>query len=289
MRYLFLTIFIFCGFGFLAAPASAAIWKVESDFRTLRVGDVFTVDVVLNTELQTINAIETKVVFPYDLLQYIESSEGASVVSLWVEKPVKIGDGVIYLSGIIPGGFMQKEARIASLTFKVIKDGQANISIDSPSALLNDGLGTESDITVQNLHISIIDGVSTMSLYISDDELPESFVPEIINDPDIFGGDSVLIFATNDKGSGLDRFEIKEGVFGRYHQADSPYQIFDQSLGTKILIKAIDKNGNERIEIFYPQNWQPWYKHSEIIVTILLLCVLTLLIFGWYLKRLFLK
>lgn len=279
MRYSILLFLIMVSCGFFATPVSAAIVKIESDFHMLRVGDVFAVDVVLDTELQVVNAVETSVVFPRELLEYVKSEEGSSVVSVWLEKPIEVSDGSVHFSGVTPGGFMQKEAPLVSLTFKVIKVGQTNISIGDSSVLLNDGFGTPAPVTRQDLHISIVGGEAMVTVHTVDDEIPESFVPEIVQDPDLFDGSNVLIFATADKGSGLDYFEVKEGWFGRYHKAAGPYKIANQALDSKISIKAIDKEGNERTEIFYPQNWRPWYHDGKILGTIFTLCVLVLYLF----------
>jgi len=109
-----------------------------------------------------------------------------------------------------------------------------------------------------------------------DDERPEPFTPEIIQDQDVYDGDHVLIYATEDKGTGIDYFAVKEGWLGAYLKADSPYHIKHQSLDRKISVKAVDKLGNERVEVIYPQNWQPWYERSRLIIGILILCALSL-------------
>lgn len=289
MRYVIFLICIFISYTSCVTSISAAILKIETDVKTLRVGDVFSVEIIVDTESQTVNALETNIVFPSELLEFVASDEGESVLNLWIEKPNYNGVNTISFSGIAPGGFMHDHVPVLALTFKVIKEGQANIESVDSLLLLHDGFGTPGQVMNQNLHISVVSGAPNIVAYTVDDEIPESFVPEIIQDPDLFGGRYVLIFATVDKGSGLDYFAVKEGWFGRYHQTESPYEVVYQGLDTKIYIKAVDKMGNERIEIFYPQNWQPWYKDLQIIVTILVLCALTLLISGWFLKRLLLK
>jgi hypothetical protein len=286
MRYGILLICILGSYAIFVMPAAAAILKIENDFRTLRVGDVFSVDVVVDTERQTINALETGIVFPRELLEYVESDEGESVFSLWIKKPNYNGFDKISFSGIVPGGFVSEKAALVTLRFRVIKIGQATIESADPTVLLHDGLGTAASVIPQNVHISIVEGTPNLTVYTVDDEKPESFTPLLVQDPDLFNGQPVLIFATADKGSGVDYFAVKEGRFGRYHQIESPYEIIHQALDTQIYIKAVDKMGNEQIEIFYPQNWQPWYKNWQIIVTILVLCVLLLFISISFLRRL---
>lgn len=288
MRYIFLLPFIFFSYGIFVMPALAAVIKVESDFNALHVGDVFTVDVAIDTEKQTLNAIETEIIFPNDLLEYVSSDDGDSVISLWIQKPNFHDSNIVTLSGITPGGFIQKDAKLLSLTFKVLQVGQGNIENINTKLLLHDGLGTETITKYQNLHLSIVEGDSSIVVNAVDEEIPEHFNPEIIQDEDVFEGKYALIFSTKDKGSGMGHYEVREGWFGDYQNAESPYELKYQSLDKKIFIKAIDLVGNERVEILYPQNWKPWYEQTGVIVSILILCVLTLFIF-WRFFRFQLK
>ena len=288
MRYIFLLPFIFLSYGIFVMPALAAVIKVESDFSTLHVGDVFTVDVEIDTEKQTLNAIETDIIFPNILLEYVSSDDGDSIISLWIQKPNLHDSNVITLSGITPGGFIQKDAKLLSLTFKVLQVGQGNIENINTKLLLNDGLGTETITKYQNLHLSIVEGDSNIVVNTVDEEIPEYFNPEIIQDKDIFEGKYALIFSTKDKGSGMGRYEVKEGWFGKYENAESPYELKYQSLDKKIFVKAIDLMGNERVEVLYPQNWKPWHEQTGVVVSILILCVLTLFIY-WRFFRFLLR
>lgn len=289
MRYLLIIFILFIGYGFSFLHASAATISAVSDFSALHVGDVFTVDLFVDTEGQTINAIEMELIFPEELLEYVSNDDGESPVSLWIDKPFYHDLNLITLSGITPGGFIDREVNIITITFKAKKVGQGNIEISKADLLLHDGLGTAANVTKQNLHISVSEGESEITYNAVDDEVPESFTPEVIQDADVFEGAYALIFATEDKGSGIDHFEIKEGFFSTYTLAESPYILKHQSLDQKIYIKAIDKLGNQRVEIFYPQNWQPWNEQTGLIVSILILCVLTFLISRRFVRSLLKK
>ena len=84
-----------------------------------------------------------------------------------------------------------------------------------------------------------------------DSTLPEDFQPEIGQDFSIFEGKYFLSFATTDKTSGINYFEIKEGK-KEWKKALSPYLLEDQELKSVIQVKAVDKAGNERIA-----QWEP--------------------------------
>lgn len=80
---------------------------------------------------------------------------------------------------------------------------------------------------------------------------PEEFIPEIGQDPSMFGGKYFLSFATTDKTSGIDYYEVREGKQD-FKKTSSPYLLEDQSLGKEIIVRAYDKAGNERIAEIIP-------------------------------------
>lgn len=264
----------------------AADLTLQSDFKTSRVGDDVLVNVVLDTEGQTINTIGLTLTYPTEFLEFEDFDDGESVVSLWVERP-KHADGKIMLSGITPGGFSGEAVPIISLYFKAKALGQGKIDITDKEILLHDGAGTQAETQIENLHLAVVAGPSVVSVQLVDDELPEAFTPEIVRDPDLFGGAPSLIFATEDKGSGLDYMAVKEGWFGSYIQTESPYQLQYQNLDKKIYVKAVDKNGNTRVAILYPQNGVGQYEQSLRIVGILVLCLLALYFIRSYFRTCF--
>jgi len=114
--------------------------------------------------------------------------------------------------------------------------------------------------------------------FMIDTTLPEEFKPEIGRDPTIFEGKYFLSFATTDKTSGVDYYEVKEGKRD-FKKVKSPYLLEDQSLKSKIVVKAIDKAGNEKIaQIIPPKKSFPYW----IIPIIFILTV----IIGWIIYKL---
>lgn len=114
---------------------------------------------------------------------------------------------------------------------------------------------------------------------------PEPFEPEIAKDPSMFEGKYFLSFATTDKTSGIDHYEIIEADRRGYQRrttrkaewkiGESPYLLEDQSLRSIIKVKAVDKAGNEKIaEIIPPYKitWKdvlPWIVLALIIVGVI--------------------
>ena len=278
MRFLFFIVLVVVSYTYCVTESLAATVKVESDFRNFHIGDIFSIEVIVDTEGEILNAVELEVMFPDEFLAYEDYDDGASVLNVWIDRPTVHDQKQIHLAGITPGGFIGNKETLITLNFKVIQTGQGNVAITNANFLLHDGLGTQAVVKTQNLHLAATAGQSAIIVNKVDDEMPESFNPEIIFDDDVYDGQAVLIFSTKDKGSGLDYFEVKEGMFGSYAPAVSPYRIKHQALTRNIYIKAVDKNGNERTEILYPHTAQPWPKHVFVIMSILILCVLIYLL-----------
>ncbi len=271
---LIFTIYIFTG-----KLAEAAELSLTSQIEEIGVGQQFQIDVLLNTENEEINALEGLITFPQELLELKEIRDGNSFINFWIERPrIKTGGEIIF-SGITPGGYKSDEVFIFSIIFRVKKAGSGIIGIKDVKTLLNDGKGTEAKIKVSNFSFVVIqDSIRNDSRIpvLPDNELPESFVPEIANSPSIFEGKWFLVFATQDKGTGIARYEVKEtrqrifGIFSKWFSVESPYVLSDQELRSYIFVKAVDKAGNERIVKVEPQNPLAWYENYENWIIIIL-------------------
>jgi hypothetical protein len=134
--------------------------------------------------------------------------------------------------------------------------------------LLNDGQGSEAKTEITPFNMVVAEaGETPPPPSVVDNDPPESFAPELGRDLNIFEGKWFLVFATQDKGSGIDRYEAEERKTdkvddGQWKTAESPYVLQDQTLGSYVFVKAVDKKGNQRVAFWAPQ--QPkivWYKN----------------------------
>ncbi|MDD4624845.1 MAG: hypothetical protein PHR31_01545 [Candidatus Pacebacteria bacterium] len=120
---------------------------------------------------------------------------------------------------------------------------------------------------------------------------PEDFFPQIGKDEFISEGKYFVSFAAKDKTSGVDYYEASEiddwGIFDFininkknlvWRKASSPYLLADQSLKSKILIKAVDKAGNERIAKVVPPN-KTVYWQAGVLLLILVILVGAIVVF----------
>jgi len=274
---------VVCLLLFVALSVSAAELFFEPKTQELGVDQQFQVDLILDTENEEINAIEGKVIFPENLLELKEIRDGATIINFWIERPKIEHAGIVAFSGIIPGGYTGEKGLIFSAVFQSKNQGEDTIKIQEAKTLLNDGKGTPASLEISDLQFLISKQTPISQIPISeikDTELPESFVPEIVRDPTIFDGKYFLVFATQDKDSGIDHYEILEkeqkgSIWGlikkdEWQVGESPYLLKDQKIKSHIFVKAIDKNGNERIITLSPQNPLKWYENYFVLLIIII-------------------
>lgn len=126
---------------------------------TYSVGSTFDVQVFLNTDEQSVNALDVDIRFPADRLQLVSPKTSVSVIEVWTSQPkFNNSQGTVRLQGGIPRGINVNNALVATLTFRVKSVGNAIIRFgDNSKILLNDGLGTN-DLRRKG------DGVYTLTL-----------------------------------------------------------------------------------------------------------------------------
>lgn len=128
-----------------ATPAAAARLLLSPTNGTFTVGSTFEVSVFLDTESESINVVNVELLFPPDKLQLVSPTTGQSVISVWTAQPVfNNKDGVVELTGGIPGGINVSRGLITKLTFRVKQTGDPVLVrfSDKSSVLANDGKGT---------------------------------------------------------------------------------------------------------------------------------------------------
>jgi hypothetical protein len=266
-KIIIFSIFIFL---FLPLVAKGAILYFEPSKGEYHLGDTFIVDLRIDTEEECINTVKAIISFPKDLLEAKDFSTGNSILSLWIESPkIDQKEGLISFVGGIPGGFCgplpgepEKPNLLGRIIFRVVSRdvsrSLAQIAFRNDSqVLLNDGFGTPAKLTLKKAIFTILPEKAEVPKeewqeeLTKDDIPPEPFEIKISQDPNIFGGKYFIVFSTTDKQTGIDHYEVKEGK-RNWKRAESPYLLEDQSLKSIILVKAVDKAGNERIAEYIP-------------------------------------
>jgi hypothetical protein len=282
----------------------AAIIEPKIEAREVKKGEFIVVPIYLDTQFEEINAVEVYVNFSNNLV-FRDYLDGNSIITHWIEKPHLQSSDVrrpqiqIEFSGIVAGGISGRNLDLVNLIFEAKETGIAKIEIDEKSkVLLNDGLGTKTKLIVLSQSFKVLDaqGLSRSELAlllgklkIRDNFPPEPFKIYLVKNNEIFNGKYYITFETKDKQSGVAYYEISEKPITfiflakpdiknlSFKKAESPYVLEDQSLRSYVIVKAVDKAGNERVEILYPQRVLLY--EDVLMFTVFLVILMGLIIF----------
>ncbi|MBI4033926.1 MAG: hypothetical protein HY378_00040 [Candidatus Brennerbacteria bacterium] len=156
-RSLFFIIF-FSALLFGVERAEAASLKLGPTVGTFTVGSTFDVSIFLDTEGETINALDASLSFPPDKLQIVLPTTGQSIISVWTSQP-RFNNlaGTVSLRGGLPGGINVSSGLVTTLTFRVKSVGTAVLRfLDDSRVFLHDGKGTDALRDTQNGIYSLI-------------------------------------------------------------------------------------------------------------------------------------
>jgi hypothetical protein len=283
MKKYILTILSLFFFPLISLAAQIEIEPVDNIYN----GDQVKVDFWLKADEDILNAIEGNIYYSNDLLEPVLIHYSNSVISLWIDYPI-IENGKIYFSGIIPGGF-DYEGPLFSVYFKAINLGKSDIGFESIKMFSNDGKGSEIITKTNIVSFDILEnkGINkelVSLLNINDNDRPEIFLPTIQKDKNIFDNKWFLIFNTQDKGSGIDYFEVREISNDSKNdtgwiRTESPYLLKDQGLRSEVYVRAVDHAQNVRVEKISPKESFKLYQYLIICVIILLIIILIYIFF----------
>lgn len=237
--------------------AEATVIELKAPAETAR-GEQFLVELYLDPEGQAINAIEGEINIIGRNFEITGFEEKNSIISLWILRPTATG-GVINFAGAILGGFAgvlepgkaaSSAGKIFGILFQAKESGPISIAAGLSKVTLHDGLGTLIEVVGVNKLVSVEADVLSSGDFsdstLLDLEPPEDFTPLVISSRYLYDGKYVLVFQTRDLASGIDHYEVKEGR-SDFRSVESPYLLKNQELHGKILVKAVDRTGNERI------------------------------------------
>jgi len=282
-----LSVLMFFSVSVLSAQAADLYFK--ESVSSIGIGEAVRIDMFLSS-VEGANALEGHVTFPQDTLTLERVEDGNSIVSLWVERPHKTNEGVVF-SGVIPGGYFARDGKIFSLVFRGRKEGQALVSLAEARVLLHDGAGSEGNLSIVPASIRIFPASTGAKEPFEEENIPpEDFTPIVAQDPNLFDGQWFVAFTTQDKNSGISHYEILEsrkklsdqglGEHVEWQKAETPYKLLDQELTSYIYIRAIDHQGNERIAAIEPLK-KSFYQQPYVLAAGFLLILLV----GWILRR----
>lgn len=253
-------------------------------------GDIFMIKVRISNPDKLVNAIEGHLIFDKNKLEVKEITTNDSLLNIWAKYPsFSNTDGKIDFIGGNPKGFQEEDGSILNIFFLAKEKGIAKLDFqDNTLMFLADGKGTSINPWLKSLTLNILEKPKEISsknelqTFIEKDKTPpEPFEITLGKDPSIFNNQYFISFAAVDKESGIDHYEVLEAPYkvfsmkysefrGEWERGESPYVLKDQTLKSIIIVKAVDKAGNERIEEYLPSGKLfPYLKLIKIILILI--------------------
>lgn len=269
-------------FSLTVSSASAVELYFEPNSGQFGTADQFEIKLLVDTAGDVINAIEGEIVYPGNFLRLTDIKDSNSIISFWVERPKRDKKGTILFSGIIPGGFdgilkplsnKKYPGTLITLVFESLQNGNGEIILKNFRTFLNDGLGTTVNAVLKPFYFNTFLKEGNKKLNKMEDRTkPEEFEIIISKDENIFDGKYFLVFNTQDKGSGMYYYKVKEGS-ADFEIAESPYVLKNQRLYDDIIVQAVDNAGNIREENLYAINKKPFYLNNLLWLSVIILLI----------------
>ncbi len=120
---------------------------------TVAYGQTFSVQVLVNSNAETVNALEATLTYDPDIVAPVSIIPDDGFIELWTELPSVVRPGTIAFSGGTPDGALVVDAPVVTVLFKALKNGIASINLDAVRSgmYLNDGFGTKAELTIRPL------------------------------------------------------------------------------------------------------------------------------------------
>lgn len=276
---------LFIIFSFLFIPFSLHAATLYFDVpKEISKGGEFLVNVKLDTGADKVNAISGMIVLDKSSLSISKIYDGDSSILLWIERPsLDTKEQTISFSGLTPGGF-QGNRTVFSFSMKSLVSGNFVIGSKDVVVLKNDGLGTAVKVDAKNSRLLVNKNVSTSTVDIVDNIPPEVFYPQISSSPEMFDGRPFISFGAVDKGVGVDYYEYASTWFwspfrGSWTTISSPFVIPTEDQYKSLFIRAIDRNGNNRM------SYTASFGHYVVLITSAILILLFLCVLLFFTRR----
>ena len=241
------------GLLFLPSLAAGSTLTITHSPELIGDGDLVEVTVSVASEIP-INAFSGTLTCTASLTA--ESvDDGNSIVNVWITRP-SISENGIAFAGITPGGFAGSSGKILSARYRAQGSGLATCTMQEIKMLRNDGAGTREPVETRPLSLAIAPESRGSFEAGKDTEPPEHFQIYRHVEPELYEGKPYLTFAAIDKQSGIDHYEAAESRLScafkepSWEIVGTTYVPKDSHGTSAVCIKAVDRAGNERIEVY---------------------------------------
>lgn len=129
---------------FMPFSVSAATLSLSPASGSYGVGGIFTVQVVVSSIDQALNAVSGVLSFPPDKLSVVSVSNVGSVVNFWIREPTFSNtSGTVSFEGVVvTPGYQGARGAVLSITFQGKAAGTVLVQFSESAVLANDGIGT---------------------------------------------------------------------------------------------------------------------------------------------------
>lgn len=250
--------------------------------KEIKNGQEVTLLVKLNTEGKTINSIDGTLELKNFSKDVLQIHTGGSAFTLWPDRPSLVGETVSFVGGV-PSGVDAGDALLFTIVLKSDQVEKAYIAFKNITAYVNDtNLSTVSvkgdAVKLTEININNSNTISSISEALTSDTIPPlPFSIELGQDPSLFDGKYFISFSTTDANTGINRYEVQEGS-GLILRSGTTYQLQDQTLQSRVTVRAIDNAGNVQIATLEQVSPVNWY-------FVVLISMLALLVKNWLKKK----
>jgi len=175
----FLFIFFLVGSMCACAPAANAQTPSVPLKESYDIQQTFAVDILMDSEGQSINALEVYIFYSDETLRIVNVEPGNSAIDVWVSEPrVDVEKHEIVLIGGIAGGAVLKDAPLATLVIQTIAAGEASLQLDTTRSgvYLSDGQGTRISVAEFDTRAMVSTTTYQPSIRITSSTHPEEFL-----------------------------------------------------------------------------------------------------------------
>ena len=155
------------GIFFFQKTVLAAELYLSPENDLINQGQTVVVELRLDSRKEIINAVQGRMTYDPQILEFVEVSKAGTFLSLWPEEPkADTAAGVITFAGGAPNGSYVINGRVLAVVFKGKNLGSSKVSIDNGTSgvYLNDGLGTKAELNVKSATITVQIPTSTINL-----------------------------------------------------------------------------------------------------------------------------
>lgn len=265
---------------------------------------VYVIEVLLNSDKESVNAIEGEIKIPLQSINIEKISTGKSIVTVWLQEP-SLSDNPIRFSGVIAKGFDGVNGVLFKIYATAKISGEASI-LASGKAYLNDGKGTVREIVKKDETYSLakFEKREALADAITIDETPPRILQSAISENEaMFDGKPFIIVHAKDDESGVSKYElglsdVRKDPKEIANDETIQWQIFaspallpDNFFEKYVYIKVEDKDGNIIAQLvsspkqLSPENQLIWLKKWWGFCILIVIVFGLILIVRWLLRR----